>query len=243
MAGSLSSALANRFCHVEMAADVEDWLRWAEAAGLHPHVLSFIRHHPDRLFALPETEAEASRGWPSPRSWERVSTQLRLIEARQPKGASRHRLIRLTVGGLVGQGEAAAFLRHRSNLSSLPDPLTLLMGTAPWTPPTDASDRFAITNGLVDVVRRRLTTQEKGTEALVSRFFSLCEALPDDFAMRALTTLLEDQPPAVMERLTGFPGFRALQHRMGEIVATSQTLSAANADVDAILHAEEEAAE
>ena len=36
VATTMSSALANRFCHVEVRAELEPWVRWAMDAGVHP---------------------------------------------------------------------------------------------------------------------------------------------------------------------------------------------------------------
>ncbi|MBQ6245277.1 MAG: AAA family ATPase, partial [Kiritimatiellae bacterium] len=63
VAGTMSSALANRFMHVELQADVEDWVAWAVAQGLHPSVTGFIRYRPALLFHQEDENLE--RGWPT----------------------------------------------------------------------------------------------------------------------------------------------------------------------------------
>lgn len=48
---SMSSALANRFMHVEVQADAESFLLWAVENNLHPAVINFIRYRPRLLFS------------------------------------------------------------------------------------------------------------------------------------------------------------------------------------------------
>ena len=45
----MSSALANRFVHLELEPDVDDWRTWAIATGLDPLVVSFIGFRPALL--------------------------------------------------------------------------------------------------------------------------------------------------------------------------------------------------
>src|SRR5690625_8053641 len=67
---TMSSALANRFCHIEMEPELDDWLRWAQGTGIHPVVIGFLRFCPDRFHDM---SGVVELGWPSARSWERVS--------------------------------------------------------------------------------------------------------------------------------------------------------------------------
>ena len=50
VATTMSSALANRFLHVEIEEDVESWIAWATAHEVHPSVTGFIRYRPRCLF-------------------------------------------------------------------------------------------------------------------------------------------------------------------------------------------------
>ena len=74
VAMTMCSALANRFLHVELREDAELWVQWGLRHKVHPAVLGFIRYRPDLLFHQENENLE--RGWPTPRSWERVSSML-----------------------------------------------------------------------------------------------------------------------------------------------------------------------
>lgn len=109
VACSMSSALANRFMHVEMKADVESFLFWAIENNLHPAVINFIRYRPVLLFS--QNGENLQRGWPSPRSWERVSTILKIADH-----YSHHELLKYSIPGLVGEGVATEFLTFYKNM-------------------------------------------------------------------------------------------------------------------------------
>lgn len=47
---TMSSALLNRMFHVQLKADVGQWIKWAQAEGLHPWVIDYIIQRPDHLF-------------------------------------------------------------------------------------------------------------------------------------------------------------------------------------------------
>lgn len=102
VACAMSSALANRFLHVEVRPESESFLQWAEEHEIHPAVISFIRFRPELLFR--QNGEELQRGWPSPRSWERVSTMLKIAGHCGQDAILAHAL-----PGLLGAGTAAEF--------------------------------------------------------------------------------------------------------------------------------------
>ena len=64
VACSMSSALANRFLHVEVAPQLRDFITYGESHGMHPVVLDFLRFRPKLLFS--QKQENLQRGWPSP---------------------------------------------------------------------------------------------------------------------------------------------------------------------------------
>ena len=99
VATQMSSALANRFIHFNLEADIDSWCAWAETNGIHPVIIGFLRFKPELLHAMPNDES-CQQGWPSPRSWERVD----MILKKFPK--TEHQTL---VTGLVGEAAAALF--------------------------------------------------------------------------------------------------------------------------------------
>ncbi len=108
VACAMSSALANRFLHVEVRAEAESFLQWATSHNIHPAVINFIRYRPERLFC--QEKENLQRGWPSPRSWERVSTMLKISDhCQQPS------ILNNALPGLIGEGTAAEFQSFLQN--------------------------------------------------------------------------------------------------------------------------------
>ncbi len=106
----MPQALANRFVHIDMEVDVNDWSKWAVTADIHPAVIAFVRWRPNLLHSY---DAK-SKAFPSPRSWEFVS---RITHQAPGNGIE----LALYVGA-VGQGAAiayAAFMRLYRELPSL----------------------------------------------------------------------------------------------------------------------------
>jgi len=67
---TMSSALINRMFHVALTASHRDWLDWAGANGIHPHILEYIKLRPDHLWKQPPKTEEP---FSTPRSWHMLS--------------------------------------------------------------------------------------------------------------------------------------------------------------------------
>lgn len=115
---TMSSALANRFLHIEMEPNAEDWIAWAIPHDIDPAVTGFISFRPGLLSKMDDQNLEA--GWPSPRSWERVSHVIKLFRNDEDT-------LRKTVYGLVGPGagvEFMAFYKTQSKFENVVDIMT-----------------------------------------------------------------------------------------------------------------------
>ncbi len=55
---TMSSALINQMFHVQLKADARQWIKWAQAEGLHPWIIDYIIQRPDHLFSEPPKTEE-----------------------------------------------------------------------------------------------------------------------------------------------------------------------------------------
>ena len=133
----LSAPAANRFVHVRMSADVDDFSShfpsmWAgtgsglellpapsaeDLARARALVAAFVRRRPNLIHAMPADPVAVGGPWPSPRSWELCS---RLIA-----GERDNERVLAAAAATVGEAAAtefAAFLRE----CELPDPESIL---------------------------------------------------------------------------------------------------------------------
>ncbi|WP_198003217.1 ATP-binding protein [Alkalilimnicola ehrlichii MLHE-1] len=213
VATTFSSALANRLCHLEITPDLESWLPWARSRGIHPDVIGFLRFQPHAFFSM---DGNLERGWPSPRTWERVSDTLHRAE----RTGLPQEDVSLLVQGLVGPGAGVELMAFRAWHRTLPDVPAMLRGEAEITIPERADHRYALCAAAVYYLWQG---PQGGSDALVEGFFRLTLALPSDFATLALVDALnapdEAETERRSERLLMHPAFNAWSERHGQAFA------------------------
>ncbi|HMQ34210.1 MAG TPA: MoxR family ATPase [Chloroflexaceae bacterium] len=126
----MPAPLANRFVHLEVEPDFEDFKAYALGRGLHEQVVAFLSYRTALLHRMdPQQPA-----WPSPRSWEMAS---RLHDAG------------LDIAPVVGPAAAAEFRAFVSLYATLVDLEAILRGDgAGLAFPAEPSQRYALTVGL-----------------------------------------------------------------------------------------------
>ena len=211
VATTISSALANRFMHLELGEDVESWLSWARSHEIRPEVMAFIRFSPQTLFRQKNENLE--RGWPSPRAWERVSRMLDILKDDDES------LIRKTVYGLVGNRAGVEFMEFRKLSASFGD--VRMMMTNPKAPvviPERADTRYAIVTAMTYFLWRGRDKSEEAT--LIDGFYRLCMKLPSDFATMAMMDAIigeaQNTDKQKMEKLFQHKSFKEWSAKHGK---------------------------
>ena len=170
---TMSSALANRFMHVELGEDVEAWTHWATRHSIHPSVTGFLRYRPECLFR--QSEENLERGWPTPRAWERVSIMMGIV----PKDDEE--LQRKLVYGLVGNRAGMEFMEYHKLNASFEDVLQMMRNpTVPIDIPKKVDRKYALCAGMAYYVWRG--RDEADANALLDGFFRISKKLTSDFA-------------------------------------------------------------
>ena len=178
VATTMSSALSNRFLHVELREDVDAWAKWATAHSIHPSVIGFLRYRPECLFRQKDENLE--RGWPTPRAWERVSIMLETL----PK--EKESLLRKLVYGLVGNSAGMEFIEFHKLNAQFQDVLKMMLN--PQTPvviPDKVDRRYALCSAIAYYVWRGKDDDE--AKMLLDGFFRISCKLTSDFACMAMT--------------------------------------------------------
>lgn len=168
----LAAPLANRFCHLDWTvgqAEFErgfaagwprlkfaglppDWERWTVRAR---HMVSaFSRVRPSLVAQIPNDGSRASRGWPSPRSWEMTA---RLLGAAEAVGADQATKM-LLVAGSVGQGAGVEFLTWLTELD-LEDPEAALADPSSLVLPERGDRALAVLMSVVAAVAANPTAE------------------------------------------------------------------------------------
>ena len=170
----ISSALANRMLHLEVGTTPNAWCEWAVTAGIAPEVIGFIRFCPDMLFSL---DKDCERGWPSPRSWARVSEILSYGLA--PDALS------VSVVGLVGDNAAAQFLAYYKQSQALGDIRAVMLDPkVKWKPPVKNEMLYVVAASIAYWVWRGETKDE--CAKLLDGFYRITLQLPATFATVAM---------------------------------------------------------
>lgn len=118
----MPSPLANRFVHLDMETNFEDWQGWAISNGVHEDVVGFLSKHTQKLFTFDPKSPD--KAFATPRSW--VFSSDLLFEA-EAAGLGEQDQTTL-VAGTVGEGLAIEFNQHRKFAAQLPDPIEVLEG-------------------------------------------------------------------------------------------------------------------
>jgi len=132
----MPTPLRNRFVHLELEVDLQDWSEWAIEAGVRPEVIAFLRFRQELLSAF-DRDANA---FPSPRSWEFVS---RILDA-TPDQSVEHEL----VAGAVGSGAATEFSAFLKTFRELPNIDAILLNPLKEPVPENAAAQYAVASAL-----------------------------------------------------------------------------------------------
>jgi hypothetical protein len=154
MVQPMSRALKNRFTHLEMESNYDDWHKWGNKKGLAEQVLAFMRWRPE---ALDEVKAaakdetgkameviNAANAFGTPRSWEFVSRGVKAGFARGMKIKDLYHMIE----GNVGEGCATEFVSYCDIYMELPDIDLMLINPDLFQPTTDPNKLYALCVGL-----------------------------------------------------------------------------------------------
>jgi hypothetical protein len=143
----MPTPLMNRFTHIEMRVDFEDFQNYALATSFSKDVVGYLTAFKHELFEFNATSA--SRGFPTPRSWESVSDILR-DDPNLPES-----VLMALIAGAVGDGIAVKFLEYRKNAGNLPAASDILDGKVTTLTSKDVSLTYALTTALCYELRDR----------------------------------------------------------------------------------------
>ena len=136
----MPTPLSNRFVHLEIRVDAEDWLAWGAANGIAPEVLFFITYEPGLLHQFDSQSKE--RAFPTPRSWEFASN---IVKRRNGLDPSAERAL---FRGTVGEAAAVEFAAFLKVWRELPHPRAILNDPENAGIPGNASALMALCGAL-----------------------------------------------------------------------------------------------
>lgn len=172
VATMMSSALANRLMHFDMEPNAEDWGNWGISHEIHPTVTGFIKFRPDCLFDMEGQNLE--HGWPSPRSWARVSTMINLY-------GNDEETLRPIVYGLIGNKVGIEFMQFYKINKNFSNVLEMMVNpNCPIEIPTKADEIAAMCAAMQYLVWKGKNEEDQARR--IDGFMRICIKFDPDFA-------------------------------------------------------------
>lgn len=206
----MPSPLANRFVHLDMEANFEDWQAWAIENDVHEDIIGFLSKHTQKLFTFDPKSAD--KAFATPRSW--VFNSELLLEA-EANGLSDNDQTTLTAG-TVGEGLAIEFAQHRKFAAQLPDPLDVLNGKVRELKVKEVSAHYSLVISLCYRLKELAKIAQDDKDARPETFKDLdmdgWHVMVDNFIKYMLDTLQPEM--VILGARTALKDFKLpIQHR------------------------------
>ena len=158
----MPAPLANRFVHLEMAVDWDDWFSWAADNRIHKDVVGFLTFSKQDLYDF--DPKSGSKAFATPRSWSFVSELL--FDDEEDEGT-----LTDLAAGAIGEGLAIKFMAHRKVASKLPNPTDILSGKVKKMDTKEISAMYSLTVSLCYELKDASDKKAKDWNDQVNNFF------------------------------------------------------------------------
>lgn len=156
----MPSPLANRFIHLELEHNFDDWFQWAVNNKQHKDVVGYLQFAKKDLYDF--SPKNATRSFATPRSWSFVSELL-------SDDIDESTMMDL-IAGAVGEGLAIKFMAHRKVASSMPDPTEILAGRVKEMKAKEISAMYSLTVSLCYELKEANDKGDKDFDKKVDNF-------------------------------------------------------------------------
>ena len=156
----MPAPLANRFVHLELKVDFDDWFSWAVKNSIHEDVVGYLTFAKKDLYDF--DPKSPSRSFATPRSWSFVSE---LLEDDDDENTTTD-----LVSGAVGEGLAVKFMAHRKVASKLPNPTDILSGKVEKLETKEISAMYSLTVSLCYELKEACDKKDKKFADKVNNF-------------------------------------------------------------------------
>jgi hypothetical protein len=207
----MPAPLANRFLHLELRVDFDDWNVWAAQNKIHSDVGGYLNFAKQDLYDF--DPKSSSRAFATPRTWSFVSEMI------EDADLDDNTLTDL-VAGCVGEGLAVKFMAHRKISGQLPKPDDILDGKVSELKIKEISAMYSLTIGLCYELQTRHEKKAKNWDKMADNFFRfMMDNFPTEIVvMGAKTALTNFQLPFDPAEMQNFDEFH---DRFGKYVITA----------------------
>ena len=156
----MPAPLANRFVHLEMTVNFDDWFEWAVENNIHQDVVGYLTFSKKDLYDF--DPKSPSRSFATPRSWSFVSE---LLDDELDAGVTTD-----LVSGAVGEGLAVKFMAHRKVAANMPNPTEILEGKVKELKTKEISAKYSLTVSLCYELKESSDSNDKKFDEKVNNF-------------------------------------------------------------------------
>ena len=156
----MPAPLANRFVHLELAVNFDDWFQWAVDNKVHRDVVGYLTFSKKDLYDF--DPKSPSRSFATPRSWSFVSE---LLEDDDDDNTTTD-----LVSGAVGEGLAVKFMAHRKVSATMPNPTDILDGKVKEMKTKEISAMYSLTVSLCYELKEACDKNDKKFDDKVNNF-------------------------------------------------------------------------
>jgi hypothetical protein len=156
----MPAPLANRFVHLELAVDFDDWFAWAVENNQHNDVVGYLTFSKKDLYDF--DPKSPSRSFATPRTWSFVSE---LLEDDDDESTTTD-----LISGAVGEGLAVKFMAHRKVAASMPNPTDILAGKVKEMGTKEISAMYSLTVSLCYELKQASDKNDKKFDNMVNNF-------------------------------------------------------------------------
>ena len=207
----MPAPLANRFVHLEMKVDFEDWQDWATLNKVHPDVVGYVGFAKQDLYDF--DPKSPSKSFATPRSWSFVSDLL-------TDDDTDNETLSTLIAGAIGDGLATKFMAHRKIAGRLPKAEDILSGKVKDLQIKEISAMYSLTVSLCYELMDMAEKKDKKFDEASDYFFRyMMDNFPTELVvMGAKTGLSNYNLPFDASKLKNFDEFHK---RFGKYVLSA----------------------
>ena len=156
----MPAPLANRFIHLELAVNFDDWFQWSVVNNINTDVVGYLTFAKKDLYDF--DPRSSSRSFATPRSWSFVSE---LLDDDLDENTTTD-----LVAGAVGEGLAVKFMAYRKIAANMPNPSDILTGKVKELRTKEISAMYSLTVSLCYELKEACEAGDKKFDDKVNNF-------------------------------------------------------------------------
>jgi hypothetical protein len=183
----MPAPLSNRLIHVEVEADVDQFIQYGMQNNFDENILAFLRNKPDSLETKPSS---GNWAFPTPRTWEMAS----VIMESFPEHHTDDTLLKLTplLNSTIGDGATAELLAYSKLREHLPDLNEILLQGKEWDHTRNDILYFyviTLSNRMIKLINK---DKDKAAD-IIDNFINAIDALKSEMRALALNCVIHDK--------------------------------------------------